>query len=252
MRRIINNIKHHSNWLQYYSYKYFTPRNTGFTFIGRSGLKLSIPKRLLQTYKECFFDETYFKGLPKDIQKFNTKTVVDIGANVGYFSLSFFSIDPKAQILSYEPMPNNFELLQKYQNENAGLNFKIFNNAVSGRKETLTLNYNANDSYTTSASIFESDNEPDKIYVETTTLEDIIKDNQLEKIDFLKLDCEGSEYEIIYNASSTVLDKIVILSIETHQGKSERENRDSLATFLIKNGFEIKSLKSQLWGWKSK
>lgn len=252
MRRIINNIKHHSNWLQYYSYKYFTQRNTGFTFIGRNGLKLAIPKRLLQTYKECFFDETYFKGLPKNIQNFNTKTVVDIGANVGYFSLSFFSIDPKAQILSYEPMPNNFELLKKYQNENADLNFKIFNNAVSGRKETLTLNYNANDSYTTSASIFESDNEPDKIHVETTTLEEIIKDNRLQKIDFLKLDCEGSEYEIIYNASSTVLDKIAVLSIETHQGKSENENRDSLAAFLSKKGFEIKLLKSQLWGWKPK
>ncbi len=69
MRRILNNFEHHSNWLGYYKYKYFDKGTGDFNFDCRSGIRISVPKRLLHTYKECFFDETYLKGLPKKLAK---------------------------------------------------------------------------------------------------------------------------------------------------------------------------------------
>jgi FkbM family methyltransferase len=251
MSRILNTIVNHSNWLQYFNYKFFTSRKDDFTFINRSGLKIKVPARLMHTYKECFFDQTYTKGLKKNIFNGDALTVIDIGANVGYFSLFMFSKDKKAKVFAYEPMPLNFKLLNAYKTENPNLNFTVVNKAVSKEKTTITLNYDAKDSFSTAASIFDLNAQTDKIEVETTTLEAILNDNHLDKIDFLKLDCEGSEYGILYGASPTTLSKILTLSIETHIGKETNENLNALSNFLIENGFEIKSEADIIWAWRN-
>ncbi len=252
MRRVLNNIKNHLNWFEYYIYKYFTSHNNPFTFKCRNGRKITVPQRLMQTYKECFFDETYFKGLPKNILKSPIQTVVDIGANVGYFSLFIFNHSPDAKVFAYEPMAINFKLLSQYKNENELLDFTVVNKAVSNSGQgSITLNYDGTDSFTTDASIFEPDSKSDSIVVETTSLQNIINDNKLQKIDFLKLDCEGSEYDILYDAPNSVLDKISIVSIETHNGNAENENREALISYLKKKGFVIKFKNDIVWGWKT-
>lgn len=235
MRRILNNIKNHSNWLAYYKHKYLDNQKNGFTFRCRGGIKIKVPRRLLHTYKECFFDETYLKGIPTSLTKFPIKTVVDIGANVGYFSLFMLSINPRAKVFAYEPIPKNFELLSRYKSENPSLDFQIFNEAVSkSSQKSITLHFDETDAFTTSASIFKDHETKNQFTVESTCLERIIQDNRLTGIDFIKIDCEGSEYDIIYDAPPAILDKISIISIETHPGKNENENTAALSNYLEK------------------
>ena len=251
MRRLFNNIKHHKNWLAYLGYKYLTKRNRSFTFKHRCGMSFEIPARMMQTYKECFFDETYTKGLPSKLAARGFKTVVDVGANVGFFSLYTFTQNPDAKIFAFEPMPNNYKLLQHYQKEFKQLDFKTVNKAVGGTKGELTLNYNKNEAYTTSATIFAKETEPDTIVVETVTLQDILSNYNLEAVDFLKLDCEGAEYAILYNASDATLESIGAMSVETHPGTEENENLTALSQFLINHSFKVKSEKDQIWAWRS-
>ncbi len=247
--RLINLIKTHSNWPVYYGYKYFGKRNDGLTFKCRNGMPINVPRRMVQTYKECFLDEIYYKGLPKNSIG-NAPIIIDVGANVGYFSLFSLMRYPKAKVFSFEPMPMNFELLQKYCNENKGLDFTPVNKAVSGERGHITLQYDANDSFTTSASIFDTAIGSDTLQVETTTLEDIITDYQLDKIDLLKLDCEGSEYSILYNADDAVWAKIGALTIETHKGNNPSENRDDLIVYLKQKGYTTKTEGDIVWAKK--
>jgi FkbM family methyltransferase len=234
----------------YLRYKFFSQRTEPFTFKHRSGMNFVIPSRMMQTYKECFFDETYTKGLPEAIKKRLLSRVVDIGANVGYFSLFTLAQNAKADVFAYEPMPNNFKLLNQYKDQFAQHNFNTFNMAVSGSRGTLSLNYNKAEEYTTSATLFNNANEPDSLKVETITLDDVLAENQLETIDFLKLDCEGAEYAILYNAQDDTLARIHTLSIETHQGPQENENLIALCSFLEENGFQVKAEKDQIWAWR--
>jgi FkbM family methyltransferase len=205
---------------------------------------------LIPTYKELFFDATYTKGFPHQITLNEYSNIVDIGANVGYFSLFMSTTFPKANIYAFEPMPMNFALLQQYKNENPNLNLTVVNQAVSKSIGTIILNYDANDSYSTAASIHENHDQKDTIEVKTTTLESIIKTQNLEKIDFLKLDCEGSEYDILYHCPLSILNNIQYLAIETHQGNAENENSESLIQFLKKNQFQINVLRSKIWAWR--
>jgi FkbM family methyltransferase len=247
--RLINLIKTHSNWHQYYLYKYFGKSQNGITFICRNGMQIAVPRRMVQTYKESFLDEVYYKGIPKN--KLGTNPVIiDVGANVGYFSLFTLVRYPKAKVLSFEPMPVNFKLLQKYCAENPSLDFTPVNMAVSGEKGHITLQYDASDSFTTCASVFDTAHGSDTLQVETTTLADIMATHNLPKIDLLKLDCEGSEYSILYNATDDVWAKIGALTIETHKGTREDENRDHLIAHLQQKGYTTKAQDDIVWAYR--
>lgn len=250
MRRVINHIKCHKNWLDYYNRKYFGSKSNEFIFVGRSGLKITVPSRLMQTYKECFFDETYFKGFPSGIKIENLKNVIDIGANVGYFSLSVFSKNPGANVFAFEPIKTNFELLKKYRTENPQLNFKAFNKAVSGKRGKIVLNFDKSDSFTTAATVFDKKLQPDQVEVEAITLRGIVEENDISQVDFLKLDCEGSEYDVLYATPDSIWDKIMVVSVETHVGKKENENKEALVDFFKKKNFQIRVERSQIWAWK--
>jgi len=251
MKRIFNNIKNHLNWANYYFFKYFNYHKNGFTFRCRGGLRIAVPQRMLQTYKECFFDETYFKGLPSFIKIEEFRIVVDIGANVGYFSLSILAKNPNTKVYAYEPLPVNFRLLKQYKKENPKLDFNIYNLALSRQKEILRLHFDANDTFSTAASIFSNHEQPNTIEVRATTLESIFKEQQIDQIDFLKLDCEGAEYGILYATPPALLSRISVLSIETHQGSKKDENKDTLIDFLRNNRFQIRTSKDQIWGWRN-
>lgn len=250
MRRIQNNFRNHSNWMSYYKHKYLN-KGTDFTFKCRSGLMIKVPARLMHTYKECFFDETYLKGFPGTSMASPIKTIIDIGANVGYFSLSMLSLYPESSVFAYEPIPVNFNQLSKYKSENPNLNFNVTNAAVTKLGiESISLNYDDSDTFTTSASIFDDNKQKNQLIVKATSLDKILDDNQLETIDLLKLDCEGSEYDILYNCTDEIIDRISMMAIETHQGTGENENTQSMADFIKKHNFQVKVDGDIIWAWK--
>lgn len=250
MRRIINNIKHHINWFSYYTSK-LKSYQSGFVFKYYSGKEVEVPQRMMHTYKECFFDETYFKGMPRNLIATPINTIVDIGANVGYFSLFMLNNFPKASVYSYEPIPMNFALLSKYAQLNKHFDWHAFNCAVTKPGvEAITLNYDKKDSFSTSASVFADTSNQDSIQVQAKSLATIIEDNNLSQIDFLKIDCEGAEYEILYNASEEVFSKTRLIAIETHTGKAPNETNKALADYLENKGYNIKAENDKVWAWK--
>ena len=71
------------------------------------------------------------------------------------------------------------------------------------------------------------------------TLPQIFDMFHLEKIDFLKMDCEGSEYDILYNLETSLYAKIKLISLEFHDLNTLKQSGNSLASFLSKQGFNI-------------
>jgi FkbM family methyltransferase len=219
----------------------------GFAFKLRSGPVIDVPARLLQTYKECFFDETYFRGFPKDRALPAAPVVLDVGANVGYFSLSVFAKRPKAKVVAYEPMPTNFALLSRYAKENPAFDWTPVQEALSSAEGTLVLHYDASDAFKTSASVEASAKEPDRATVRATTLRAAFAAHGLERLDLLKLDCEGSEYDVLYEAPPEILAKVDALAIETHRSEGPRRNKAALVAFLRERGFATTDDRDIVW-----
>ncbi len=125
--RYYNLIKKFSNWPAYLLFKAKSTPDT-FTFVLRNSvqsdsLRIKVSRSMLPAFKESFFNDIYFRKLPSYIIDKPNPVVVDIGANVGYFSLYMLSRFPRARVFAFEPMPFNFQQLQRYQKTYPSLSF---------------------------------------------------------------------------------------------------------------------------------
>jgi len=102
-------------------------------------------------------------------------------------------------------------------------------------KQTLYVN----DEDAISNTIYKQNKNLNKEEVECISLQDIFEKYELKKIDFLKMDCEGAEYEIIMNAKSSILNKIQKISMEIHE-EIVPYRKEVIIENLKKHGFNVK------------
>ncbi|MGD1087965.1 MAG: FkbM family methyltransferase [Verrucomicrobiota bacterium] len=204
----------------------------------RNDVIAEVPMRLMQTFKESVFAEDYIKGFPAQVlHNFESSTVIDVGANAGYFSLWWLSRFPDSEVISVEPMPNNFSLLQRNTSLNSTKRLHPVNCAVSSSIGEITLHFDRCDSFTTAASVLKNAGGRDELSIQATSIAQLMTRFNLSHIDFLKLDCEGSEYDILYHCDDGLLEKIKCISMETHRGTETNQNKKSLCDFLRSKAF---------------
>ncbi len=138
-------------------------------------------------------------------------SVVDIGANIGYFSiLSASLVGPEGHVIAVEPNAENVRLLEMSRRANDFQNLEIMLMAASDRNGLLVLN--AGESNGTTASLNAN---PDLLkgatLVPSVRLDSLIPRDR--KLDFLKIDVEGAEQLALKGAAETLsLHKPVIVS----------------------------------------
>ncbi len=249
MTRYLNLMRNISNWTLYLGIKFGLTKPDPIHFTTRSGVVVEVPRRLLQTFKEVFMDECYMNALQRDIPKGGA--VIDIGANAGFFSMFAASRFDHPRIFSYEPIPVNFKQLEKNKQLNAGYDIHPHQSAVAGKAGEITLTFDPNDAFTTSASMTRPQ-EGEEIRVNCVTLQDIFETYGLERCDFLKMDCEGAEYDIFYNCSEDILSRIDQIAMEVHKGPEPRHDMESLEQFFKHHGFRTQRRPvDMLWAWKT-
>ena len=117
--------------------------------------------------------------------------VLDIGANIGYYTLLFAKlVGPSGKVYAFEPDPINFALLSKNVRVNGYTNVKLENKAVSDKTSKAKLYLS--DSSAADHVIFDDNKDRRSIDIETTSLDDYFKDFD-GRIDFLKMDIQGAE-----------------------------------------------------------
>ncbi len=248
--RYINLIRNLSNWELYLAVKAGLTQTDPLRFVTRSHVKVEVPRRLVQTFKEIFMDECYMQGLGRPVTE--NASIIDIGANAGYFSLFALARFPGVRVVAFEPLPANFCLLERQKANNGSLPMACVNKAVAGSPGYLELAYDATDSFSTSATLFKgASGQLDAIRVEATTLHDILAEFKIVRCDLLKMDCEGAEYEILYRLPPEDLQRISQIAMEVHNGSGEGENIDALETFLKTSGFKTRRRPvGMLWAWR--
>jgi len=162
--------------------------------------------------------------------------VVDIGAHVGIFST--FAAKDASKVYSFEPFSENFELLLINKKNNKRDNIIVYNKAVYSQagKKTLFLDKDNKGGHSFYQDYLK--NRQDKIETETISLQDVFLQNGISKVNFLKIDCEGSEYDILFNCPKEVLSKVEKISMEYHT-IDDNHNVTKLQSFLEENGFTV-------------
>jgi len=217
-----------------------------FECIFRNGVKIEIDDNINAATIAVVF-------IKKDYGDINDNSVaIDIGANIGAYSI--FAAQKKNNIVfAFEPMTDNFRLLK----ENIAINKlekKIipYNFAVGRKREKRSLYLGGSpfhSLYPVEDSPFNALYNQEKteqfcIDINCISLEDIFLENKIENCDMLKMDCEGSEFEILYNLPDEYFKKIRKIRMEYHNHKTKKSfNGEKLAEFLINKGFKIEKFK---------
>lgn len=250
LARTLNMFRNIENWDEYLMYKFGGKKDPDFTFRMRNRVSVTVPRQVIPEFKESVFEDMYFKNLPTAIINLENPTVLDIGANVGFFTLySLFKLN-NPRIISFEPIKRNFAFLEKNLKTAKNEHVTAVNKAVNNTKGELVLRFQPQE-ITTSASLFDNLSGGEEEVVLATTLEDIVSDYNLSKIDVLKMDCEGAEYNIIYNTPTQFFDKVNCIAMETHLGKGEKENNSALARYIENLGFTVKTKGEDfIWAYK--
>lgn len=176
----------------------------------RSGLKIKI--RVDSTDLMAFTHVWLLREYDKPGFKINNNDIIiDIGAHIGLFALFVSQFCKQGQIFCFEPVKENYNLLLENLQLNKITNAKPFNIAVSEKIGEVKIYLNEDES---GHSMFVPGTK--SILSKSTSLKDIIDSNNLERCDFIKMDCEGVEYEIIDSLPSNYFNKIKKMCIEYH------------------------------------
>lgn len=255
INRYRNLVQKVNNWPKYI-WKKTSGFDDSFKFDIKNFGSIEVPQKMLGPFRENFFDDIYFRNLPEDyFKELNSPVVIDIGANVGFFSMSTFAKFPGAQIYSFEPHPYCYQKLSEFHSSFDSLSWKIFNQAVSDHDGVLELSASTLNGFATMASVLDKPSNVKNFTAETIRLEAFLKKTRLDSIDLIKLDCEGSEYDILYSLADQTLQKIGALTIETHKGARDDQNLKSLREHLEKRGYSVRAkveneFTGYIWAWR--
>ncbi|MFZ4402344.1 MAG: FkbM family methyltransferase [Bacteroidales bacterium] len=204
--------------------------------VNKISLEYNLNKNELQILSDIFEGREYSDYFPF----YKKVTIIDIGAHYGYFSIfANKNTNNQSTIFAIEPSNMNFEKMTSNINKNKIKNIVGLNCAVGTKNENakLYIGNTSNNSLIRDYSLLKKEKSIEEI--EIKTLDTIISENKIEKIDFLKMDCEGSEYLILENIIAQTFDKISTISMEFHDLKNEKYTAETLLNILINNNFKI-------------
>ena len=147
-----------------------------------------------QIYQRGVYENNTLRHLLKLAKP--TDTFVDVGANIGAYSLAMSKHLTEGRVIAFEPNPKALEFLEENIKINKLTNIMVNKVGLSDKKETAIL-------YSTSlatASINKHQETGKQETIELLTLDSFCEENKIEKIDLLKIDVEGHEFKCLEGA----------------------------------------------------
>jgi len=183
---------------------------------------------------------------------------LDIGANYGMFTKKLSKlVGPKGFVYSFEPQPFAFAGLQEHIHDYSLENVKAFNLALTDNDSKAELNMliPTKDGSTSSGRALISTElnqdlkqihqktefdfyENNEISVKSKSLDFIITENKINKVDFIKIDVEGYEMYVLKGAIKTIIKNKPLLQIEIAFSYHTNNNFNQINELLSPHGYK--------------
>ena len=226
--------------IYFYDYNY----DNNFVYLKKDNINFVTDSYNQIIVKEVFCDNLY--NIEKYIDTNKKYVFIDIGCNRGYTTLFYAKKEYCKKIYSYEIVKNIFEYTKENININPDIKDKVIlhNFGLSNYDGKIKVGYCPfHDSVSTTNKDFMNYlSKSEKIeYIESdirdafNALKEIFNNNEVEENIIMKIDTEGSEYEIfdsLLNNQKNIFDKIKLIIGEFHFGTKEIDKK------LKKLGFE--------------
>ena len=164
--------------------------------------------------------------------------VIDIGANVGITTVATAKRIGRGKLYSFEPVPEYFDILKKNLSSNRLENVRVYELAMADHVGGVNFYQNG----LSSGVIFKEGAK--KFEVSTTTVDEFLTEEKVERIDLINMDCEGSELLVLRGAKETLRKNKVKIFCEIHHDflKQLGQSIGDLVKYLQSFEFEVQSV----------
>ena len=193
---------------------------------------------IYETISELFVNSFHFKYF--DINEGDI--VIDAGANIGGFTVQAGKkVGKNGKVIAIEPDPNNMKILKLNCEANNLGNVIFVEKGLWSKKDKLEFYESHRPG---EHSLIHTNEQHEKIIkkskiIDVDTFDNILYDNNIKKVDFVKVDIEGAEYEALLGSLNTLMvyDKIKFV-IEIHYCGAETTDK-MIIPFLSSKGFKV-------------
>ncbi|MBI3675225.1 MAG: FkbM family methyltransferase [Proteobacteria bacterium] len=203
----------------------------------KDGTSISAPSHepIPEILREIWIDRCYAPRTGA-LEALGPGVIVDIGAHVGLFTLWAKSVWPSARVVALEPSHTMFSYLARNIADNALQDVVPIQVGCAGKNELRPLyaggHEGANTMYIRDGIVGL------KHDIQVWSLDHLFQKMNITNCPLLKLDCEGAEYEILFNASDETLSNIANITMEYHVGFNAFGPAD-MQLFLESRGFSV-------------
>jgi FkbM family methyltransferase len=211
-------------------------------------LKISVPKYGYKAYCPINKNDLINMTIREDeiIELFTPKegdVVIDIGAHMGrYTIIGAKRVGTKGKVVAIEANPSNFEMLNRNIKLNQLTNVISLNNAVYSKETKIKLYLPGEELGHTTYNTVMSDRartEDKFVEVSANTLDYLLQLNEITDVNWVKIDVEGAEFEVLKGASNVLSkSKDIALLIEVHGKDTYEPIIESLRSYNFKIDFE--------------
>lgn len=205
----------------------------------RDGLHFTVRqnKRDATVLAEVFLDKEYNRGfqLPEN------PIVIDVGGYIGDFAIYATRYLNAQRVITIEPSPLNFALLEaNIRNNNYQDRIVALRKAVTDGRP-VRMNIDTTEAGQMRVSAYYASGRDELKEVPGISLEQIVKDYDLPRVDLLKIDCEGGEYTILLTAPAPVLRATQNIVFEYHEIDNFAAMLAEVKERLMREGFAVKT-----------
>lgn len=221
--------------------------DTGLTtYLSRNELARihNLPRRVQSSVKifnkEIGFPDGYWfchslnEIFVEEVYKFQSATstpyIVDCGANIGLSIIYLKTTHPSATVIAFEP---DEAIYKQLKSNIAGFNFEnvqLINKGVWNEETTLAFFAEG----TLGGRIIDIETKPSSKVISIQTVR--LRDHLTKKVDFLKIDIEGSEYEVLVDCADLLIN-VEFLFVEYHSNSNQKQKLNEILSIISNGGF---------------
>jgi len=185
-----------------------------------------------------------FADIRAELRNFSPSIIFDVGANIGQSALEYTKRYPKATIYSFEPSITNYAALER--NIDGKKNVCCFNYALGNTNGTGILNLDSSSDryHLVKSGAGES--------IQIKTLESVFEELKLSRINFLKIDTEGHDMEVLSGGTSLIDEaKIDIIQVECSMNITNKEHArfEEFKLFFAQRNYLLYNIYEQTPNW---
>jgi FkbM family methyltransferase len=228
-------VRELENWHEAVSLRLRLGRRELSVLSFRNGISIVVRRRSRDwdVVRDLFLQSGYERSFQYLRTISNDATVLDLGANIGCFSILAAAQNDRLQIRAYEPGPPNIRMFELNCLANPALARRVHLHAEAVGGTDRVAEWHFDEDNPGGSSLY---GQGSGATVHVRSLAEIVS-GLSGSLAFVKIDIEGAEYELVRATPAAVWEQIPALSIEVHRDPEQRQSKSDLLQRFRELGF---------------